>query len=401
MIRCRQFSRRDQIRFSQVRCRNGLRMMLSLFATGVFAAGLLVTSLVPALAQAQNDPGNAVNQEGFGFEQQQQSIAQFASETEVLGSELAEALVPTALAPEEEIYYDHPDALVDWGHATSQGCGDCPPGWRIRFDAMILKNRANSGMTLSNAHSLGEFDFESGGRVSLVRRLDCLDAWEFVFTGPFEWTESGSIAGVGLDSRLSSATVNLSEFNNATFHSQSYRSRLQSAEVNRRWYGWDVISTLYGVRYIGVQEDYQFNSTGAGGVGVLTIETDNQMIGPQIGVEMLYPVGNWMTNLTVKGAIMGNSTDVGVLLSNAGTVEINSKGDNLEFAALIEIGYYFSYQITPRAKVRAGYEFLWLYGFAAVPEQLANPIDSGTGSSVGPVSDSIYHGASAGFEFVW
>ncbi|MBI2477661.1 MAG: hypothetical protein HYV60_03140, partial [Planctomycetia bacterium] len=282
---------------------------------------------------------------------------------------------------------DHPGTYSIWEHDAGQCCGDCPPAWRVRADALSLDYAGGSGVTLSNAFALDDFDYELGGRISVVRHLDCLDAWELAYVGAFEWNEFGQVNGVGLTSRLSSATVNLSEFNNATFHSQAYRTKLNSVEANRRWYGWDVISTLAGIRYLDVDENYLFNSTGAGGAGSLEIQTKNEMIGPQIGLELMYPLGNWMTTTSLKGALMGNSTDGRVRLVNAGTVEVANADDNLELATLIELGYYLTYQITPRVKFRGGYEFWWLYGFATVPGQLSNPITAQTGSHVDGNSD--------------
>jgi hypothetical protein len=235
----------------------------------------------------------------------------------------------------------------------------------------------------------------------VVRHLDCLDAWELAYLGPQEWNEFGQVNGVGLTSRLNSATVNLSEFNNATFHSQSYRTQLNSAELNRRWYGWDVISTLAGIRYLSVEEDYLFNSIGAGGTGSLSIETNNQLAGPQIGMELMYPLGDWMTTTSIKGALMASDTEASINLVNAGAVEIANTDDNLAVASLIELGYYFSYQVTPQVKFRGGYEFWWLWGFANIPGQLTNPITAAAGSKVDDNSDVYYHGVSAGIEVVW
>ena len=38
------------------------------------------------------------------------------------------------------------------------------------------------------------------------------------------------------------------------------RQRLNSFEINRRWWTWDVLSTMIGMRYVDYQEDYVFLS---------------------------------------------------------------------------------------------------------------------------------------------
>lgn len=296
---------------------------------------------------------------------------------------------------------DEPQSFVIWDHGAGTCCGDCRPTWRVRAEALSLDMEVHSGLSLSNQSGLRDFGYEQGTRLSLVRRLDCLDAWELAYVGPFEWEEFGQVNGVGLTSRLNSTTVNLSEFDNATFHSHSYRSRLNSVEVNRRWYGWDVISTLAGLRYMKVDEEFAFNSTGAAGAGLLAIETHNDMIGPQVGLELNYPLGNWMTTATAKGAVMVNSADDNFLLVNAGVVEVANTDDELQFSSVIELGYTISYQITPHIAVRGGYELWWLYGFAQAPAQLADPITPLTGSAIVSDENVFYHGASFGFEAVW
>jgi hypothetical protein len=294
-----------------------------------------------------------------------------------------------------------PDSSVTFGPAGFGGCcGDCPPGWRVRADSLLLR-RENSEASLSTAFDLGDLGFGEGGRISLIRQIDCLDAWEVAFIGPYRWEESGQVAGVGLTSRLSSTTLNLSEFNNATLHTQNYRSQLNSLELNRRWFGWDVISTFAGVRYLNVGEDFLFDSTGAVGTGVLAVETNNHLFGPQVGMELMFPLGRWMTTSTIKGGMFANATDGNAFVVNNGVLQFAASDDDIEFAANLEFGYFVSYQVTPRIKIRGGYEFWWLCGLALAPDQLTNTLTASSGSKVGTNSGTYYHGATAGVEVEW
>ena len=296
---------------------------------------------------------------------------------------------------------DLPGNFVFWEHGPGQCCGDCPATWRVRADGLLLNYEADSSLSLSDGFFLSDFGYEQGMRLSAIRRLDCLDGWEVAYVGSFEWNEVGQANGIGLNSGLNSTTVNLSEFNNASLHREAYRGRLNSAEINRRWYGWDVISTLAGVRYMNVDEDFLFNSTGMAGTGELFVEANNHAVGPQVGVEMMHPLGNWMTTATVKGAVMLNSADVNLRLVNAGAVEVANADDNLHFASVLEFGYYGSYQLTPHINVRAGYEFWWLYGVAGVRGQVGSPVTLATGSRVDSNNNVYFHGATVGLEMVW
>ena len=294
------------------------------------------------------------------------------------------------------------DGFFMWdGDYGNRCCGDCPPGWTARADYVMFRRERPSAATLSNAFALSEFDFEPGGRVTLTRHIDCLDAWELTYVGQFDWFQSGSATGVGLNSRLSSATLNLSEFNNATFHSQAYRSRLDNVEFNRRWYGWDVISTMIGARYIKLNERFAFNSTGGGGTGALGLRTDNDLFGVQIGMDLNYPVGRFYTTTVMKGGLFLNASQADVLLVNAGTTQIANSDDDVGVAAMLEFGFFVGARVTRNIRVRAGYEMWWITGVAVVTDQIRNPLTSSTGRHVNDGSDTFYHGFSAGAEITW
>ena len=301
----------------------------------------------------------------------------------------------------EVLGYESPGSHGFWDHGPGQCCGDCPPGWRVRADGLVLNLETDDGVTFSTAFVLNDVGYEEGGRVSLIRHWDCLDAWELAFVGPYEWKEFGEVNGVGLFSNLVAMGVDISEFNDATLHRQALRSRLNSFEVNRRWFGWDVISTLVGVRYLNVDDDLVFNSTGAGGAGLLAIETNNHMAGPQIGMELMFPLGNFMTTSTIKGAAMLNGHDANILLVNAGVTEIAAGKDDLDFASVVELGYLVSYAITPQVKLRGGYEFWWLYNHAIASAQITGPLTPNTGRGIRNKENVYYHGATAGVEVIW
>ncbi len=294
-----------------------------------------------------------------------------------------------------------PDAPVTFGPGGfgHSCCGDCPPGWHARVDGLLL-NREIREYTSSNVLTFDDLGYEQGARLSLIRRLDCLDAWEITYVGPYQWEEVGQLAGVGLTSQLTSTTLDLSEFNNATLHAQRLRSTLNSLEVNRRWFGWDVISTFAGVRYLHIGEDYLFNSTGTMGLGELTTETNNHLLGAQLGMELMYPVGRWSTTASVKGGLFGNVIDGSASLTNNGVGQFSNAAEDFGFAAAVEVGYFASFQVTPRIKFRAGYEFWWLYGVALATDQVTSPLTANTGRAVDDAT-TVYHGATAGVEIDW
>ena len=86
------------------------------------------------------------------------------------------------------------------------------------------------------------------------------EALEFSYVGPFEWQASGETSGAAPNSRffVPNGDVDISAFNDAEFHRQTYESTLHSVEINERYFDWDTMSCLLGLRYIDFQEDFSF-----------------------------------------------------------------------------------------------------------------------------------------------
>jgi hypothetical protein len=308
--------------------------------------------------------------------------------------------LPNAYAYPEQM----PQSYGGWQDGLGADCGmGCPPTWRTRAEVLMLNREGEAGATASAAFSLGDFDYTEGGRITVDRKYDCSLGWEIVYTGLFDFEEEGTRAGAGtLDSLFQTTTVNVSAFNGANLHQQLYRSRLQSVEFSEKWWGWDVFTTMVGVRYVNVEEDFFFGSIDANNdIGVFSIETDNHMFGPQLGIEMLYPLGRWSFDSMLKGALFANVGESNVFLSNAGIVQFDNFVEDVEFGALIEYGMYMRYSLTERVSVRAGYEILWVYGPGLVTEQASNPIHGATGASFVGQGDVFYHGGTLGVEIVW
>jgi hypothetical protein len=305
---------------------------------------------------------------------------------------------------EGEIIYEDPMAFepFDGQGMPSPDCGyGCPPSWVLTADGIYLNRGTDSQSSLSTGFRMPDFDYDTAGRVSLSHRFDCLIGWEVAYFGPFEWTQSNQAAGAGLDSRIFAPGLNLSAFNNAVFHEQEYNSRIQSYEFSQKWWGWDVITTSAGVRFIDVEEDFFFNSTNAlAETGSLEVLTNNHLFGGQLGLDLILPVGRFSTTTKFRGSIYANFIDTSILITNAGAVELDTAEDEVDFAAFLELGYYVSYYLTPHIAVRAGYESMWLYGLALAPDQLANQF-SGRRQAVDTNGDVFYHGATAGVEVNW
>jgi hypothetical protein len=300
--------------------------------------------------------------------------------------------------------YVMPDDIGPFETGLGWTCGGaCPPSWRGRAEWLYFsRNRGNDSLS-SGFRFDNLFDYEHAGRFTLDRRYDCTHGWEIVYAGPFEFEEVGVTAAPGtLNAGFIGRGIDVSAFFGADLQQQRYESRLQSVEAGYKSWGWNVIAVSWGGRYLNVNDDLRFVSVDSNGdLGLLDVQTNNDVMLGQIGVDMLFPLGRWSLDATWKGAIGANFGMSDVLLRNAGVNQINRTDQDVEFAALIESGTYLRYFITRRLTARIGYEFWWIHGVGLASRQFGDTISRRTGREFVGTNELFYFGASGGLEFVW
>ena len=287
----------------------------------------------------------------------------------------------------------------------------CDPTCDLRYyvsaEALYWRRENDERFSLSQNSRLEPFDYEWGGRITVGRMLDCVNAYEVSYVGPFEWDRSTSRAGVNLQSKLNPdapfVAADISAFNNATLHQQEYRAQLNSFEANRRWWAWDIFSTMIGVRVIDYREDYLFRSTNPlVGTGLLVDETRNIMIGPQVGADYMTPLGlRTLVGVRGKGAVVANFNRNQVFMSNAGLINLDAEDEDLDLAGLIEFGSFVKYSVTDSIRLTAGYDFWFMPGVATVPGQGLNRISPETGAEPNADEEVFIHGSSFGAEILF
>ena len=286
-------------------------------------------------------------------------------------------------------------------YPTDFGQG-CAPSWRFRVEWLEFRPH-ESGKSLSNEILFDDFSYQEGARLTIDRKYDCTQGWELVYMGPFEWSEETRTSAPGtLNFTPGGSNVDLSAFNGADRHRHRLETDLDSFEALYKSWGWDVIAVSCGWRYLDIDEQLTFRSVDANGDrGALLIDTSNDLFGFQVGLDLLLPIDRWSFDSTMKGGLYANLAESSVFLRNAGITEANNEEEEIEFAATIEGGAYLRYFLTPRLTARVGYEYLWVYGLAKADEQFGRRIKRSTGTRVDGNGDIFYHGATAGFEFVW
>lgn len=274
----------------------------------------------------------------------------------------------------------------------------------LRGEALFLaRERGETG--ISNAFRLDPFDHELGIRLH-AERLFGVAGRSLTYSGLQEWNDVQRLAaggGLGINpvsGGLPAGT--LTPFANAIFQQHFHRSNMHTVELNNVTWGWDVLNLFWGLRFTHYEEELSFFSARADGQqGLLDLDLENNMFGPQVGAEVFYDIGTrFSTGFKGKIGVMANAFEGQTLLISNGTRQINNADTEVELNFMAEMGIFARMRLGPRAYLRGGYE-LWYNSavFGAndnVPAVITPAF--GTASNDG---DLFVHGATAGFEFIW
>ncbi len=371
-------------------------------------AQTLAQQLAPTTMSLQDGPvTNAFAQSvtGGGSDSQQRTSAAGAL---TAGVDNAAYSVLSDTSSVQQASYRRLGRGVEYVPAANNPCNPgCDVSYYFNYEALFLRRENDERFSLSRNSFMPDFDYEFGGRYTIGNLLDCVNGWEVVYAGPFDWQRQATVTGTGtLQSQLQPlngyTAAQISAFNSADVHSQAWRTQLQSYEFNRRWWVWDVISTMIGMRYVDYEEDYLFFSSGAAGTGLYSERLDNQLVGGQLGFDMLYPV-SLRANVGVRGkaGVYANFSDRRTNLNNAGTAILNAGDSDVDVAGLFELGIFTNYHIVPSVRVTAGYEFWYLPGIATVPEQRPSLVSPASGTTVFDRDDLFLHGGSLGVQVLY
>jgi hypothetical protein len=192
-------------------------------------------------------------------------------------------------------------------------------------------------------------------------------------------------------------------FNDAFRHQQGIRVNLQSFEVNRKWFAWDIMSTLIGIRAIQYNEQLSFDSVGSGnGAGFFRTDLQNFLLGAQIGSDVMRPISQRFSIGTRSrlGAFANFNTGE-LQVFNRGTQLIDSSRRATDIAGLVQLGLIGRYRILPNLVATTGYEAMYLAGLATVSNQQYIPLNPGSGGSYTADDGVLFHGGTFGLEYSW
>jgi hypothetical protein len=277
---------------------------------------------------------------------------------------------------------------------------------------------AHPGQDGSVRATLGHFFFRDS------RNRDHLA--EFTVLGGGDWQQD----------RLITSTVNFGlqvpfyidgfnrSFDNSTRQTVNYASDYKSFELNYRvkqrprrdqlimdangqWHraansGFER-EYLAGLRFMNLGEtlDWQaFDIQALGNDGRYQIETDNDMIGLQLGGGVTYQAPRWSIGIDCRGGIYANDatgqTALDFTSDDNNDFNLYLKEDELSFIG--EARLLSRFHLTPSFSLRASYEMMFMESVALAPYQ-ATFIPAF--AFLNTTGDPFYHGASFGFEGYW
>ncbi|MCR4411643.1 MAG: hypothetical protein NUV77_04355, partial [Thermoguttaceae bacterium] len=197
-----------------------------------------------------------------------------------------------------------------------------------------------------------------------------------------------------------------------------YNSRLESAELNLvlrprgrpdrlvlhpsgRWQRecqpGNYWSFLVGLRYFDAAERFELDGrsvlnvdanrdgdlgdpgdlVNAVATGTYVTRTDNDLLGFQIGTDLMFRQCVWEWGFRFKVAPLVNMAEQEAHVVTADPVfgdrSVAFRDSNTELAGLIEFGVVGNYKLRPNLAVHAAYDIAWLTGVALAPDQAITP----------------------------
>ena len=298
-------------------------------------------------------------------------------------------------------------------------CGSVSSAGYYAFFDVLFWGRGDGDVQLSNSFGLDDFDFVGGGRVTIGMRDDATSGRELTYFGTADLDEGETATSAA--GNLQSLFVNgagitagqISGFQNAFSQNQSKETQLQSIEFNKVNWGFDLLKTFYGARYIYFDDSFEFFSQSTSGDnGLFTQSSVNNLFGVDGGFELFYDVG-YRTSASFQTKVGGyvNAASVDTNLFNAGVQQLERDEDDTSVASTLEFNLTGHLQMSPRSRFRLGYDVLLAWGLFTVENNIPRDtfsdgiqtgipvISAATGEDLNTNDDTVvFHGVSFGFE---
>ena len=286
-----------------------------------------------------------------------------------------------------------------WGRVNPDFRGF--PTLSVATDVVILTRSApanqpilfdNLGNTLLDASDLGG-PTEAGFRLNLTFFDQC--CWDFMFDMLVmgDMFSRQSVDAPGGATLFFYQGIALDPVDTATF-----RSDLDTGELNARRRFGPNFALLGGLRYLELSEHLDFNQGPA--AGGYTSQSDNRLIGGQLGAEGVLPLWGYGRLFAVgKYGIYNNRFEVAAQALSGGS-PINIRVHDDMAATVREFNAGWEVQTVPFMTLRFGYQALWLTNMALATDQL-NQYSLFSGAGEVRKGHPVYHGGFIGLVFTF
>lgn len=330
------------------------------------------------------------------------------------------------------------------GPKMTNPCQPCQPYRYGMIEALYMKP---DDVSFSPTPGFGvpDFEYEFGTRFTFGSVGNCVNGYEASFTGPFDWDVGnrrtaplvldrviatqpftsivGGVAVTGLTNILQETTVSQ--------QAQNLSAEYFSGEVSRTLNSSEFVKFLYGGRYVRYAEDYDYQgifqndlqaTPAIGGPTQRTLTTTalgvsnevvNNLIGGQVGLDMLYPISRFaFTDLRMRAGLYANfvdsdfdvngsrnvTTTPGAFTDSLTPLTRSRSDDDVDLAGIFEIGSGIRYQLGDMLSVRAGVEFWYLSGVATATDRVSINSNGATTRGLKADEDVFFTGLSVGAE---
>ena len=287
---------------------------------------------------------------------------------------------------------------------------------RYAYLEFLFLTREDGDITNSNFNPLGEFDFSPAWRFTIGQRPDMTQGREFSYFGTSGIDNSQTTTDA--DGDLNALFVpagglvpdDLSSFFGATEQTQFKETTIHSLEFNRVRWGWDVLKSFVGFRYLYFDDQFQLDSTapvlspfgpptGVTETGQQRIDAINHLFGAHIGAELFYDIGyRFSLSGLSKFGVYANVNEVDNFLVNNSTVLLDTESNDANISTTYEINVLAHYQIRQTARLRVGYNALFVGNIATVSDNAAPFVSPFTGFEASDQDDAFIHGFTFGLE---
>jgi hypothetical protein len=308
------------------------------------------------------------------------------------------------------------------------GSEDLPTdSWYVRSDVMALQRvfqgfgqaaTLGTASTGSTALSQSSFNnpFQPGVEMLIGHKFDdsrySVEV-SYLYLTTFDTTAQAMSPSGQLDSPFTNfgLPINTAVDQNSLVQIQQI-SRMETGEVNfyqqlKLPEGDPQISLLFGVRQLGLDEEFDYNSTPTGNANPVTVHahTNNNLWGPQIGGKICWGERGAFLQFDGKVGIFDNEFNRQLNASIGGVSATHPETSQSGMANVGDFKVSFIYRPTCALTATIGYRALWVDEVALASRNYITDVASLTNASVEPAINNrgtlFFHGPFAALQLSW